>query len=195
MATFRKKRSRQYKRRNTRRNIRRNTRRKYIKARKSSINRRSRKSLEGGLKFPSFSSFAPSFLTRRKVGIAPTDVLTPTTQGNADSVVSTPIIQGNADADGSTPITQGNADNVVSTTTTQDSATPDDAILRGNNKYETDVFSQDILRHLHSDPRFNRYIHKSRNDFIHDKQNKILKVSENNRDKELNGKDNYEWEG
>ena len=44
MATFRKKRSRKYKRRNTRRN----TRRKYIKARKSSINRRSRKSLVGG---------------------------------------------------------------------------------------------------------------------------------------------------
>jgi hypothetical protein len=48
MASFRKKRSMKYKRRNTRRNIRRNTRRKYIKARKSRINRRSRKSLEGG---------------------------------------------------------------------------------------------------------------------------------------------------
>jgi hypothetical protein len=71
MATFRKKRSRQYKRRNTRRNIRRNTRRKYIKARKSRINRRTRKSLEGGLKFPSFS-----FLTRRSaaaVAPAPND--------------------------------------------------------------------------------------------------------------------------
>jgi hypothetical protein len=55
MASFRKKRSRQYKRRNTRR--------KYIKARKSSINRRSRKSLEGGLKFPSF--------TRRSATVAP----------------------------------------------------------------------------------------------------------------------------
>ena len=52
MATFRKKRSRQYKRRNTRR--------KYIKARKSSINRRSRKSLEGGL-----------FFTRRSAAVAP----------------------------------------------------------------------------------------------------------------------------
>ena len=60
MATFRKKRSRQYRRRNTRRNIRRNTRRKYIKARKSSINRHSRKSLEGGL-----------FFTRRSAVVAP----------------------------------------------------------------------------------------------------------------------------
>lgn len=42
MATFRKKRSRKYKRRNTRK--------KYIKARKSRINRRSRKSLVGGTK-------------------------------------------------------------------------------------------------------------------------------------------------
>jgi hypothetical protein len=75
MATFRK-RSRKYRNKNTRRNIRRNTRRKYIKARKSRINRRSRKSLEGGLKFPSFSSFAPSFLTRRSaaaVAPAPND--------------------------------------------------------------------------------------------------------------------------
>jgi len=71
MASFRKKRSRKYKRRNTRNNIRRNTRRKYIKARKSSINRRSRKSLVGGVKFPSFSSFAPSFLTRRSAADAP----------------------------------------------------------------------------------------------------------------------------
>ena len=60
MATFRKRRSRRYKRRNTRKNIRRNTRRKYIKARKSSINRHSRKSLEGGL-----------FFTRRSAAVAP----------------------------------------------------------------------------------------------------------------------------
>ena len=64
MASFRKRRSRKYRNKNTRRNIRRNTRRKYIKARKSSINRRSRKSLEGGLRFP-------SFLTRRSAAVAP----------------------------------------------------------------------------------------------------------------------------
>jgi hypothetical protein len=66
MATFRK-RSRKYRNKNTRRNI----RRKYIKARKSRINRRSRKSLVGGVKFPSIYSFAPSFLTRRSAAVAP----------------------------------------------------------------------------------------------------------------------------
>ena len=69
MATFRKRRSRKYRNKNTRRNTRRNTRKKYHKARKSRINRRTRKSLEGGL---SISSIIPSFLTRKKdVRIAP----------------------------------------------------------------------------------------------------------------------------
>ena len=47
--TFRKRHSRKYRSKNTRKNTRRNARRKYHKARKSRSNRRSRKSLEGGV--------------------------------------------------------------------------------------------------------------------------------------------------
>jgi hypothetical protein len=177
MASFRKKRSRQYKRRNTRKNIRRNTRRKYIKARKSSINRHSRKSLEGGLQFPSFSSFAPSFLTRRKVGIAPTDDSTPTIQDITNADGSTPTIQHDATLDGSTPTIQDKAD----------------ANIRDTDRYNTNVFSQDIVNILHSDARSKNLHDRSLKHFEKRNRERIQEESENKRYMALNGMDNNEW--
>jgi hypothetical protein len=190
MATFRKRYRSKNRRRNTRRNIRRNTRRKYIKARKSRINRRSRKSLEGGLKFPSFSSFAPSFLTRRKVGIAPTDDSTPTIQDITNADGSTPTIQHDATLDGSTPTIQHDATLDGSTPTIQDKA---DANIRDTDRYNTNVFSHDILNILHSEARSKNLHDRSLKHFEKRNRERIQEESENKRYMALNGMDNNEW--
>ena len=184
MASFRKRRSMKYKRRNTRRNIRRNTRRKYIKARKYRINRRSRKSLEGGLKF---LNYLPG---SKRVRIAPTDDSTPTIQDKTNADGSTPTIQHDATLDDSTPTIQDKTNADGSTPTIQDKA---DADIRDTDRYNTNVFSQGILNLLHSDARSKNLHDRSLKHFEKRNRERIQEESENKRYMALNGKDNNEW--